>query len=150
METRTLIKDTATVARVTQLEEGDAYRRLIPKDSYNESRIALGLVTGVLNNGESVAITALEITKGRYSVEAEIKQKVFEATNDLALFPVDEEEVQNILADARRSADRSVESARKSLREAEEKEAELDRVADLIRAASAHQIQDADPSVLEG
>lgn len=139
MQTQTLIKDTATVARVTQLEEGDAYRRLIPKDSYNESRIALGLVTGVLNNGESVAITALEITKGRYSVEAEIKTKVFEATNDLALFPADADEVQNILADARRAADRAVESARKSLRDAEEKEAELANVADLIREAADRQ-----------
>lgn len=139
MQTQTLIKDTATVARVTQLEEGDAYRRLIPKDSYNESRIALGLVTGVLNNGESVAITALEITKGRYSSEAEIKTKVFEATNDLALFPADADEVQNILADARRAADRAVESARKSLREAEEKESELANVADLIREAADRQ-----------
>lgn len=132
METRTLIKDTATVARVTQLEEGDAYRRLIPKDTYSEPKIALGLVTGVLNNGETIAITALEITKDRYSADAKVKTRVFEATNDLALFPVDADEVQNILAEARRQAERSVASARKSLREAEEKEAELSHVADMI------------------
>lgn len=136
MQTQTLIKDTATVARVTQLEEGDAYRRLIPKTTYDEAQVALGLVTGVLNNGETVAITALEITKSRYGATPEVKQQVFEATNDLALFPVDEEETLNIVADARRAAERSVESARKALREAEEKEAELDHVTDLIVSAT--------------
>jgi len=143
METRTLIKDTATVARVTQLEEGDAYRRLIPKDSYNDPMVALGLVTGVLNNGETVAITALEITKGRFGADAEVKQKVFEATNDLALFPVDNDEVQSILAEAYRRAARTVESARKALRDAEEKEAELDRVADLIAVSARSDLAEA-------
>ncbi len=144
METRTLIKDTATVARVTQLEEGDAYRRLIPKTTYDGTKIALGLVTGVLNNGETIAVTALEITKDRYGADSQVNTRVFEATNDLALFPVDAEEVRSILADARRAAERSVESARKVLRESEEKEAELDRVSDLIRTAATRQMQDAD------
>src|SRR5699024_11486338 len=61
METRTLIKDSATVARVTQLEEGDAYRRLIPKTTYQEPKMVVGVVTGALNNGETVAMTALAV-----------------------------------------------------------------------------------------
>lgn len=141
MQTQTLIKDTATVARVTQLAEGDAYRRLIPKESYSEPQIALGIVTGVLNNGETVALTVLELTKSRYSTDGEIKQKVFEADNSLALFPVDADEVKNILAEAERTADRSVETNRKALREAEEKAGELRRVSSMIVSATQDQVE---------
>src|SRR5699024_6971065 len=93
METRTLIKDSATVARVTQLEEGDAYRRLIPKTTYQGARMVVGVVTSVLNNGETVAITALEVKEdsNRYTADSPVEVKIFEADADLALFPRSEE-----------------------------------------------------------
>lgn len=125
METRTLIKDTATVARVTALEEGDTYRRLIPKTTYESTKIAVGIVTGVLNNGESVALTALEVKEG-YGSEVEVK--VFEATTDLALFPADRAEVLEILSGSQDGQNRAVERAERALDEARDKKARLDAV----------------------
>lgn len=132
METRTLIKDTATVARVTALIEGDTYRRLIPKSTYEPTRIAVGVVTGVLNNGEQVAITALEVKEG-YGSEVEVK--VFDAETDLALFPADHDEALEILAAAQDHQRRAVERAEKALEDARDKEERLGKVVRLIDLA---------------
>ena len=132
METRTLIKDTATVARVTALIEGDTYRRLIPKTTYESTKIAVGVVTGVLNNGEQVALTALEVKEG-YGSEVEVK--VFDAETDLALFPADHIEVLEILSSAQDYQRRSVERAEKALEDARDKEERLDKVVRLIDLA---------------
>ena len=132
METRTLIKDTATVARVTALIEGDTYRRLIPKSTYEPTKIAVGVVTGVLNNGEQVAITALEVKEG-YGSEVEVK--VFDAETDLALFPADHAEALEILAAAQDHQRRAVERAEKALEEARDKEERLGKVVRLIDLA---------------
>lgn len=136
MQTQTIIKDTAVVARVTALEEGSVYRRLIPKEHYESAQVALGIVTGVLNNGETVAITALEIQKSRYGGEAEVKERVFEAENDLALFPANDDETQLILAEARLAAERNIATAEKSLRDAREKHEKLESVSDRISAGA--------------
>ena len=138
METRTLIKDTATVARVTALIEGDTYRRLIPKSTYESTRIAVGVVTGVLNNGEQVAITALEVKEG-YGSEVEVK--VFDAETDLALFPADHDEALEILAAAQDYQRRSVERAEKALEDARDKEERLGKVVRLIDLAQRADVE---------
>ena len=139
MQTQTLIKDTATVARVTQLTEGDTYRRLIPKSTYEGTKIAVGVVTGVLNNGETIALTALEVKEG-YGSEVEVK--VFDAETDLALFPADHTEVLEILAAAQDFQRRAVERAERELGTAREKEERLSKVVRLIDLA-----QQADRSI---
>ena len=139
METRTLIKDTATVARVTALVEGDTYRRLIPKSAYESTKIAVGVVTGVLNNGETIALTALEVKEG-YGSEVEVK--VFDSETDLALFPADHTEALEILSSAQDYQRRSVERAEKALEDARDKEERLDKVVRLIDLA-----QQADRSI---
>lgn len=132
METRTLIKDTATVARVTQLTEGDTYRRLIPKTAYEGTKIAVGVVTGVLNNGETIALTALEVKEG-YGSEVEVK--VFDADTDLALFPADHAEALEILSAAQVYQRGAVERAEKALADTRDKEERLDKVVRLIDLA---------------
>ena len=139
METRTLIKDTATVARVTALVEGDTYRRLIPRSTYESTKIAVGVVTGVLNNGETIALTALEVKEG-YGSEVEVK--VFDSETDLALFPADHTEALEILSSAQDYQRRSVERAEKALEDARDKEERLDKVVRLIDLA-----QQADRSI---
>lgn len=141
MQTQTFIKDTATVARVTQLEEGDAYRRLIPKETYDSAKVALGVVTGVLNNGETVAITAIEISAGRFGGEPEVKERVFEADSDLALFPANDEETELILADARRSGERTIATAEKNLRDAKDKVEKVESISERIYEAQHRQAQ---------
>ena len=137
METRTLIKDSATVARVTQLEEGDAYRRLIPKTTYQGARMVVGVVTSVLNNGETVAITALEVKEdsNRYSADSPVEVKIFEADADLALFPVVEGEVQEILALAREEMGKRVLMKQKELADAQDHQDRLEHVAGLVELA---------------
>ena len=132
MQTQTLIKDTATVARVTQLTEGDTYRRLIPKSTYEGTKIAVGVVTGVLNNGETIALTALEVKEG-YGSEVEVK--VFDADTDLALFPADHTEVLEILSAAQNYQRSAVERAEKALGDARDKEERLNKVVRLIDLA---------------
>lgn len=148
MQTQTIIKDTAVVARVNSLEVGDAYRRLVPKSTYQESRMVLGIVTGVMNNGETVALTALEIDSD-YS-GSRIVQKVFEADDDLALFPVNDDETQVILEEARRAGERAIVQAEKSLREARERFDALEGVTERIASAQLRQLRkDADARAIE-
>lgn len=133
METRTLIKDTATVARVTQLTEGDAYRRLIPKTAYSEPRMVVGVVTSVMNNGETIAITALEVDEAnRYTSTSPVKQQIFEGDADLALFPVVDGEAQEILSLAQHEMTKRIESKTNELAEAKDQSERLNHVVRLI------------------
>lgn len=130
METRTLIKDSATVARVTQLQEGDAYRRLIPKTTYQEPKMVVGVVTSVMNNGETVAITALEVKEdaNRYRTDSPVEVKIFEADHDLALFPLVDGEAEEMLALAREEIDKRVEIKQGELEQAQDHRDRLENV----------------------
>lgn len=114
MQTKTLIRDSTQIVRVTEMTEGSAYRRVIPRTSYSEAKIAYGVVTGVLSNGETAVITALEVTGERH-VDARIDSKTFEGDTDLVLFPVDHDEMIDVLDAAGRGAETTVDRQRREL-----------------------------------
>lgn len=150
MQTKTIVSDSTDIIRVTTLREGDAYRRLVKKVSYSDERtLALGIVTGLLNNGEEQVITATEVTLADgYQATPDIKQVVLSGDADLVLFPLTKDEYAEFFRQAKRAATRAVERATK---EAAEKHSDLhaievleDRLADgVLTMAEGHTIEQA-------
>lgn len=134
MQTHTLIKDTATVVKMNQLAEGDTYRRLITSDGPGEARVAYGVVTGILSNGSEIALSTVELVKERYSYEYTVEVRVFQADSELALFPGDTSELQSVIAQAQRAAERKVETTKKELNERRQKQAEIEALSDRLAA----------------
>lgn len=122
MRTQQLVRTTATVVRIMELEPGNVYKRLIKKSYVTEGtspyEIKLGVVQSVLNNGEETALTALEFEVSYGSIKPEIR--AFGEDSDLQIFEATPAEVETYFEDLRAEADRMVNSADAALRKAEQ------------------------------
>lgn len=128
MQVSQIIKPSAVAVRITEVVAGSVYKRL-DKPSYGEPRLVFGVVTDVLHDGESAAITAVEFTQDYAGGDVTPKIKAFGGDTDVAFFPATPEEFQVAMAEAITSQTRTVEAAERDLRQ---KQAVLDR---LTRAA---------------
>lgn len=117
MKTQTLVQDSAQIVRVVTLAEGDIYKRVDNKSTYSEAKLSFGVVTSIMNNGESVAVTALEVQFDGYN-SASVRNRVFTADEDLQLFPATRGELLAHREDVMRAMRRAKESAESSLEEA--------------------------------
>lgn len=87
---KTLVSNTAQIVRIVSLQPGDVYKRLV-ESSYGSPKMQIGIVTGVMNNGDDAAITALEYEAAYGSVTAKVE--VFTQSRDVSIFPADPAEV---------------------------------------------------------
>jgi len=134
MRTQQLVRTTATVVRIVELEPGNVYKRLIKKSYVTEGtspyEIKLGVVQSVLDNGEQTAITALEFEHSYATIKPEIR--VFGEDSNLQIFDATPAEVETYYAELRDSADQAVKSAINALEAARRIQ---DAVKDATRAA---------------
>lgn len=120
MKTQTLVQDGAQIVRVVTLRKGDVYKRLTRATYAGSSdELLFGYVTDVMNNGETVAVTAIEL-KVEYSTVT-VTQKVFAGDADVTLFPATPEEFELFRQDVIKTMDRRVTDAEKALDDAENK-----------------------------
>ncbi len=117
MEIRTLVDTSATVTRIAKLREGDTYKRIF-KPSYGEPELRFGIVTSLLSNGSDGGFTALEYTTASYNA-VKIEGKIFQSTDDLAVFPATPEELIEHFDELEKVAARGVREAREALQKAE-------------------------------
>lgn len=117
MKTQTLVQDTAQVIRVVTLAQGDTYKRVLPKTTYADAKLAFGVITAVLNNGETVAVTALEVEYDGYGTPA-VRSRTFTGDDDVQLFPAARLEVLAHREDVLRALRRAKDAAQSSLEEA--------------------------------
>jgi len=124
LDTKHLVKASATAITITTLREGDVYKRL--EKDYSGYKINFGIVTSVLFNGEDAAITAVEYSSN-YSDGYKIDSKVFGGDVELLIFHATKEEIESHLADLKRSANAAVSKAEKELEARVKAAGELDR-----------------------
>lgn len=122
------------VASVDSLAAGDIYKRL-EKSYSNEYSFHYGKVLDVVNNGDEVAITAVEFT-AKYG-SASRKIKVFGAENKLELFPVTAQEFGVHLEEAVEAAGEAVKAANEALVRAKNVSNELHLLAGEFKRALA-------------
>lgn len=112
MEIKNIVQASADVVRVTSLAPEDFYQRL-ETGGYAGPRMRIGVVTGVLVNGEESAVTAIEFPT-EYG-DGTPAHKVFAAGSDVALFPVSRLELENHLARALKHAQENRERIQRDL-----------------------------------
>ncbi len=122
MQVDSIVRPSATVARIVTIREGDVYKRLVPPTTYRtDSELRYGVVTAVMNNGEQTGLTAIELAAPDYSgAMPKVTPVTFSSAQDVALFPSDPTELATVLGQAREQLDRGVQQARDSWQRATE------------------------------
>ena len=146
MQTKTMVSQSAEVTRVVSLSEGDCYKRIYK--AYQETKVAFGMVTGVLNNGETVAVTALEI-EVEFSM-TKVAVKTFGGEEDVALFAATKEEILTLQSDAMQSLGKAVQRAEDALMEAEQKQLLVASLFDQIAASRSVENDKVRGEIVEG
>lgn len=113
MQTKQIIQSSANVIRITKLAKGNLYKRFDDGDyTY------YGIVTDVLNDGVNTIITSTEYKKSWSSMDC--ANKVIKGEKDYVLFPATIEEIQNEFQSVIESKEKSIESNKKAIKEAED------------------------------
>jgi hypothetical protein len=131
MQVNSLVKASAQVIRITEVTEGDIYKRY-DKPSYGEARMLFGVVTDVLHNGEDAAIVSVEFVPEGYGTAYEPRIKTFGADAEVMLFPASLDEFQVGMGEAITAQQRVVEAAE---RDAANKRSVLERMRTLRESA---------------
>ena len=90
MQISTIAKAEGQIIRVVGLSEGDVYKRLVKKSYGDDVEVRFGIVTGVLTDGEQLAVTGLEI-EASYSAVA-FQSVAFNGSTEVAILPATPEE----------------------------------------------------------
>jgi len=132
MQTKTLVQASANIITITSLVEGDVYKRLIKRDYEKDYKLFMGVVTGVMHNGEEAAITAIEFEDSYSAVN--LKLQVFAGDTEVAIYHATPDEITAHMSTL-------AEIARKNISRKEEELAEanvtLTRISHVIDTASA-------------
>jgi len=114
MKVSTLIQPQAEIVKVVTLRPGDVYKRLQEGGQFGGSdEIKYGVVTDVLGNGESSAISAIEYSSSYSGVTVE--PKVFSGGRDIAIFPAQPIEFAEHMDGLVDALDRKIESLENDL-----------------------------------
>jgi len=111
MQTKTLIQSSANILRITDLQKGNTVK-VIKKD-YSDNKIFFGVVTDLLNSGESTFIELLLFEKSYNDLKGKVV--VYDGKDDIALFPATVEEVETDLSDALKLLARDIEKSEDEL-----------------------------------
>jgi len=131
MQVNSLVKASAQVIRITEVAEGDIYKRY-DKPSYGEARILFGVITDALHNGDEAVICSVEFVPEGYGTEFQPRLKTFGTDTEVVLFPASLDEFQVGLGEAIDAQRRVVETAE---RDAASKRAVLSRMEALVAEA---------------
>lgn len=114
MQVRTLVEAGATIHRITEVKPGDIYKRL-DKPSYGDARIVFGQILDVLNDGVSIAISAVEFYPSAWGSSFDPTIKAFAPDTDVSIYPATEEEWRTGLAEAIKKQSQAVDTVQRDL-----------------------------------
>lgn len=128
MKVQTVVKDSAEIVRIVQLSPGDVYKRLVKQSYETAYSLRVGIVQDVLNNGERIAVTALEFEHSYSSAVPKIE--VFGDDTDLTLFAATPDEVRVYLGEILEAARRQEKSAADAAAKAREILTRIEEIAE--------------------
>lgn len=97
MQTKNIVQASCNVIRITNLRKGDTVKR-IEEQTYGGAKVQYGVVVDLLNNGDRTFIQLMEYEKNYSSVTCAVK--IISDKDDVALFPVEPDEVREYLDEA--------------------------------------------------
>lgn len=115
MQTRNIVQASANVIRITNLVQGDIYKRF--DDSSYSKDVKFGIVKNVYNDGEKTYVEAVEYKKSYRELEASIY--VIRGDNDVSIFPATLEEIQAEFGDALTGIKKNIDDKKEELRKLE-------------------------------
>lgn len=126
MNTDTIIQASAQIVRITELKEGDVYKR-VDSTTYGaeNNKLVFGVVTSIMHNGVDGAICAIEIKQEAFSANTVTQQKVFTLNSNIAIFPAQPDELKQWAMDLQAEFDKKVADARGALETAQAQRAHV-------------------------
>lgn len=145
MNIETLVKANATHVRVTQLSVGDVFKRL-NEPSYGSPELKYGVVTGILSDGDTTVVTALELNDG-YAVSDRLSERVMKSGDQEAIFPATPEEIRLVTS---RVVERADEDAQRASRDLERKKDQMKNLESLVEKLHNGELSATAYEALEG
>lgn len=123
MDTKTLVQATANVVRIINLKVGDVYKRVHKPYAGAKSELRFGVVTSIMHNGESAAITSIEVEVSYSAVT--MHQKLFDTDTEVDIFEADPSEVREHFAKAEEAARKRIKDQIQAVSQAEQQLADI-------------------------
>jgi hypothetical protein len=115
MQTKNIVQASANVVRITNLSQGDIYKRF-DDSSYSKSTY-FGIVKAIYNDGEKTYVESVEYKKSYRDLEASIY--VMRGDNDVSIFPATIEEIQDEFGDSLKGIEKAIVDKNEELRKLE-------------------------------
>jgi len=112
MKTKNIIQASVNVIKLVNLKRGDIFK-IVGKDEYSSGGISYNVVLELYNTGEDSFLEVIQYKKSYSDVEA--THKVFEGTDDIAIFPATIEEVSEYFDSAIKKLSEKVADDKESL-----------------------------------
>jgi len=132
MQTKTLVQATANIVTITNLAEGDVYKRLHKNNYETDYKLYLGVVTGIMHNGEEAAITAIEFEENYSSVRVQLQ--VFAGDSEVALYHATPDEITSHMNTLRETSQKEIDRKEKELADAIGVRSRIDTIIDMAGA----------------
>lgn len=134
MQTKNIVQASANVVRITNLQQGDIYKRF---DDSGYSRTTMyGVVKAIYNDGEKTFVEAVEYKKSYRDLEASLY--VMRGDNDVSIFPATLEEIQEEFDSAEKGIEQAISDKREEILKLEKA---LDTTKQLISGELQKQLQ---------
>lgn len=111
MQTQNIVQASANVIRITNLLQGDLYKRFEHSEYSKDTHY--GIVKGLYNDGEKTFIECVEYKKNYNGIEAQIY--VIRGDKDVAIFPISLDELKEEFSSAEIKIVKQIEDKEKEL-----------------------------------
>jgi hypothetical protein len=112
MQTKQIVQASANVIRITNLAQGDIYKRF--DDSSYSKDVKYGIVKNIYNDGEKTYVEAVEYKKSYNDLEASVY--IIRGDNDVSIFPATLEEIEMEFSDAQKGIERKIQEKQEEIR----------------------------------
>ena len=118
-QVKALVSTGIKAVNITELNEGDIYKRIIPNTSYQSARVVVGIVKGIAVSNDDVCFQCLEMSTGfgRY----ETSYVAFSSYEDILITKCSVEEFNEAKSIAIASLTKTINQYEKSVEEARAK-----------------------------
>lgn len=115
MQTKNIVQALANVIRITNLAQGDIYKRF--DDSTYSKSIYYVIVKAIYNYGEKTYVEAVEYKKSYSDLEASIY--VIRGDNDVSIFPANLDEIKDEFESCAKNIEKKISEKREELQKLE-------------------------------
>lgn len=113
MDFKNLVRASAQIIQITQLQKGDTFKMIT--EWYSSPELSYGIVTDIMNDWDKGFVSAIIMKPWYYKIEKEVKLLSPVNMEKSAIFPCSWEDIKIAFQDTVASAERAIKEAEEKL-----------------------------------